>query len=387
VEAARSTEPYRRLYGDGIGTRIEDITDLSRLPIVDRAHLGSFPLESRMAAQPERTIRHSTSGTTGEPIQIVWSEEEDAEQNLFVARQLEAQGIPLDAELYFINVIHSRQLTEVVTANGRHTSVYTPASAASIAEEIRAAGPRVLWAEPSMLMEIAELLGRCPVTAVITDSEVLDPEARRALEATFGVSPLDVYDSYEGGFVSWQCEVRSGYHINADAVIVEVVDDRGRPVPHGEPGDIVVTNLWNLTTPFIRYRTGDGAALLAGPCPCGITLPLMSQVEGRKNDWILTRDGRRLPPLRLALSVIMGDEWVRAARRYRIVQRAVDDFLVQVEWRDGRRDDLVERIAPAYAHTMGHAVNVDVQDVHRVPRAPSGKFRLVESSIDRASGQ
>ena len=70
VEAARSTEPYRRIYGDGIGTRIEDITDLSRLPIVDRAHLGSFPLESRMAAQPERTIRHSTSGTTGEPIQI-----------------------------------------------------------------------------------------------------------------------------------------------------------------------------------------------------------------------------------------------------------------------------------------------------------------------------
>lgn len=385
MEAAGRTEPYRRLHGDLVGRRIKRVADLFNLPVVDRVHLASFPFEDRMASQPERIIRHSTSGTTGTPIQIAWSGEEDEEHHLILARQLEAQGVTPNSEPFFVNVIHSRQQTEIATARGRRTNILKPASAASLAEEIKAAAPTVLWGEPSILMEIADVLGCYPVKTLITDSEVLDPEARHALTAAFAVSPLDVYDSYEGGFVSWQCAVRSGYHINADVIVVEVVDDRGRPLPRGEPGDVVITNLWNLTTPFIRYRTGDAAALLPGPCPCGMNLPLMSQVEGRKNDWIVTRDGTRLSPFRVLISVLLGVEWGRAVRRYGIVQRAVDDFLIRVEWKAGRRNDLIERIAPAYTHTMGYPVRVEVQDVDQVPRAPSGKFRLVESSIGRAS--
>lgn len=387
VEAAAATEPYRRLYGDLAGNHIESLTELFNLPVVERDYLASFPMEARMTAEPDRVIRHSTSGTSGVPLQIAWSGEEDDEHTLIIRRQLDAQGVSANAEVFLINVIHSRKRTEVVTTKGRHVSVLTPPSADSLVDEIRAAKPDVLWGEPSILLEIADLLGHFPVTTLITDSEVLDPEARRALEAAFAVSPLDVYDSYEGGFVSWQCSVRSGYHINADVVVVEILDDDGRPLPPGEPGDVVITNLWNRTAPFIRYRTGDAAALLPDPCPCGVTLPLMSQMEGRSNDWIVTREGKRLSPFRLVLSVVMGDEWIQAARRYRIVQRKVDDFLIQVEWKAGRRDDLVERIAPAYAKTMGHPVRVETQDVDRVPRAPSGKFRLVESSIGRASSQ
>ena len=234
-----------------------------------------------------------------------------------------------------------------------------------------------------MLLEVADLLGRCPIDTLITDSEVLEPHVRGDLERAFGVSPLDVYDSWEGGFISWQCSERAGYHVNADAVIIEILDDQDRPVPAGEQGDVVITNLWNSTTPMIRYRTGDVAALLPDPCPCGITLPLMSQVEGRRIDWVIKRDGSRVSPLRFGLVDALGHEWEVAVRRYRVVQRTVEDFLIQVEWRSGRRDDLVERIAPVYAMTMGHRVQIEVEDVDRLPRSPSGKLRLVESWVGR----
>jgi hypothetical protein len=68
-------------------------------------------------------------------------------------------------------------------------------------------------------------------------------------------------------------------------------------------------------------------------------------------------------------------------RRYRIVQRAVDDFLVQVQWREERREELVERIALYYATILGARVNVEVEDVEKMPRSCSGKFRVVESWV------
>jgi len=64
---------------------------------------------------------------------------------------------------------------------------------------------------------------------------------------------------------------------------------------------------------------------------------------------------------------------------------SIDEFLVQVEWRSGRRAYLIERIEPAYALAMRHPVRVEVQDVDRVPRSSSGKFRLVESSVGGAA--
>jgi phenylacetate-CoA ligase len=383
MEAALRTEPYQRLYENLDLREIREVADLARLPVLDRPSLAAFPTESRMAMQHDQLIRRSTSGTTGDPIESVWSADEGTEQDLLVARQLEGQGVDPHARFFFINVVRSQRSTEVITSSGRRTSAFTVASAATLANQINAAAPDVLWGEPSLLLEIAEVLGHHPLTTLITDSEVLEPEVRRDLQTAFGVDPLDVYDSWESGFVSWQCPLRSGYHINADAIVLEILDDGDRAVPPGEEGEVVVTNLWNLTTPLIRYRTGDIAALLRDPCPCGVTLPLMSQVEGRRIDWVVARDGRLVSPLRFGLIDALGHDWEAAVRRYRIVQRETDGFLVQVEWKAGRRDDLVEKIAPTYAITMGYPVRVEVEDVDRLPRGPSGKFRLVESSIGR----
>jgi phenylacetate-CoA ligase len=128
---------------------------------------------------------------------------------------------------------------------------------------------------------------------VLTTGEVLHPFQRAAIEAQFR---CQVYDAYggDGMDVAFQCGHSSGYHINAEAVLVEVLDEAGHPVSAGQEGQIVLTNLNNLAMPFVRYAIGDLGSLRAEPCPCGRGLPLLDHVAGRSSDQLVLSSGRAL---------------------------------------------------------------------------------------------
>ena len=155
---------------------------------------------------------------------------------------------------------------------------------------------------------------------LVTFGEVRSAPDAEALREAYGVRPMDWYASGEIMLIAWECPSGRGYHVNADSVVVEVVDRDGRPPPPGERGEVVVTALNNRTTPIVRYRIGDIGVLLVDPCPCGITLPLMGPIEGRTPDWIVGPGGRRISPFRVVLGVLLGGEVVNTVRRYRITQ-------------------------------------------------------------------
>lgn len=272
-----------------------------------------------------------------------------------------------------------RHVSELST-RGRRASIGAFVPARLIEDAVRRVRPRVLAGPPSALAELAERLGSYPAEAVLTAGEPLDAEIRDSLRTAYGVQPFDLYMDSESGPIAWECRTRSGYHVHADAVVVEVVDDEGDRVPDGTTGEVVLTALINRTTPLVRYRTGDLASLLARGCSCGILLPLMSQVEGRANDWVIAADGRRVSPFRFMLG-LLGTEWGEGVRRYHIVQRAIGDFLVEVVWRDGRRDDLVERVRQRYAWTLGESVRVEVRETPELTRPRRGKRKVVESWV------
>jgi phenylacetate-CoA ligase len=268
------------------------------------------------------------------------------------------------------------------TLNGRVVRTRVPASPRSLADRIRIARAEVVVGWPSILMEVADAGEQLRVPWVVTFGEVLHPEWMTSIARAFGATVLDMYALREGGHVAWRCPSADGYHVNADSVLVEIVDDDDRPVPAGVAGDVVVTNLWNLTTPFVRYRTADRAAILAGPCSCGIVFPRMTQVEGRTDDWVLTPDGRRVWPFRLGLMTLLGRAFLDAVARYRVVQQAPDRFLVEVQWTEGRRDDLAALIEPVYRRVLDAEVHVEVRDVAGFPSTAGRKFHLVERRFD-----
>ena len=169
-------------------------------------------------------------------------------------------------------------------------------------------------------------------------------------------------------------------HVTSEHVIMEIVDSVGQPVPSGQSGEIVITNLDNLATPFIRYRTGDIGRLRDGACPCGRGLELMDVVSGRRTDHLVSDDGTH----RHALSLIYELRAIDAIRQFQVHQarnRSVDVRVVAD--RTLTATDR-ERVLRGVRACVGHKLNASLHIVDHIELSPSGKFRHVVSEADTA---
>ncbi len=114
---------------------------------------------------------------------------------------------------------------------------------------------------------------------VRTVSETLPEGIRERIEA-LGAKLYDCYSSEEMGYIALQCPDSDLYHLMSETLIVEVVDENGRPCGGGEAGRVLITDIHNHATPMIRYEIADHAEV--GPlCPCGRGLPTLRRILGR----------------------------------------------------------------------------------------------------------
>jgi putative adenylate-forming enzyme len=145
--------------------------------------------------------------------------------------------------------------------------------------------PETLAAYPSVLRQLAEeqIAGRLRVSfrSIGTSAEVLTDETRRRVEQAWGVPVYDTYGATEFAPIAAECAHRRK-HLFEDGAVIEIVDERGRPVPPGELGDRILLTVFNRwTQPLIRYEISDMVRPIAGECECGRKLQLIERVEGR----------------------------------------------------------------------------------------------------------
>jgi phenylacetate-CoA ligase len=172
-----------------------------------------------------------------------------------------------------------------------------------------------------------------------------------------------------------QCS-QGSMHISPDVGIVEVLDDDDKPVPYGVSGRLVCTGLVNRAQPFIRYRVGDIGSLSEEKCSCGSPLPLLGSIEGRSDDVLITRDGRRIGRLD---PVFKGTKGIAQAQ---IIQHDYDKFTIKVvpgkdyKPRDGQdiESRLIERIGKG---------EVIIEMVEKIKRTETGKFKAVICNLQK----
>src|SRR3546814_616774 len=155
----------------------------------------------------------------------------------------------------------------------------------------------------------------------MTVGETVSAKARGLVQRAWGVPLKDSYSCEEAGYLTMQCPDHEVYHVQSENVLLEVVDDDGRPCGPGETGRVLITSLHNFATPLIRYELGDYAEV-GSPCACGRGLPVIKQVLGRKRNRLILSDGRSEFPY-------LGDhEEFRAittkVREFQYIQRSVD---------------------------------------------------------------
>jgi phenylacetate-CoA ligase len=205
----------------------------------------------------------------------------------------------------------------------------------------------------------------------VTSGEVLHAHHRRVIQQALGCRVFDQYGCTEICVFAAQCHEGS-MHISPDYGVLEVVDERDKPVPVGTTGQIICTGLVNDAHVLIRYRLGDRGALSNEPCRCGSPLPVLKSIEGRTGDVFVLPDGRRLG--------ILGDEMygVTSVAEWQLIQEAPDLFTVRVVPAKGYRKADGDQILKNLGHDLP-GVTIHIETVPAIERGPGGKRALYVS--------
>lgn len=156
-----------------------------------------------------------------------------------------------------------------------------------------------------------------PPKAVWVTSAPMNSMQRRTMEEIYQAPVYDQYGTCEVMWLAAECKEKKGLHMMSDIRYIEFVDDDNKPVARNNWGRILITDLTNYAFPLIRYDIGDKGRRLDFQCKCGVALPLMDSVKGRKSDVIKTPKGIIISGEYLTT---IFDEYPDAVREFQVVQ-------------------------------------------------------------------
>jgi phenylacetate-CoA ligase len=364
--------------------QVEDFRTLPRLRRLDIHALN----ESVRAQHPDAAQHftcYSSSGSTGTPAEFLFDRSHQIGRYAARARYLFENGWnPARRNVWLIH--HGPHLgrddERLVRSRAVLRTRFLEASTDfdQLSDRLFEIDPLHIFSYPEFLEEIVKNLehsGRKlgSLKKIFTGSEVLDDSVRRHVRATLGVEIADSYGTTEG-FIAWQCPAGS-YHVNAEHVMVEIVDDADRPAAPGEMGRVVVTTLENHVMPLVRYEIGDYAVASTDRCGCGRTLPTIERVIGRGINLFRLRGDRLLSPWDMVEVV----RRYRAFRQFQIVQEELHRYTINFAAEDFIDTQVQEEIRSEFARILGLDVLLNYHRVAEVPRTSAGKYMIALSRL------
>ncbi|HET6857109.1 MAG TPA: phenylacetate--CoA ligase PaaK [Streptomyces sp.] len=390
--------PFYRQSFDKAGLRPEDcvsLADLARFPFTAKADLrDNYPFG--MFAVPQSEVRriHASSGTTGRPTVVGYTQGDLDMWADMVARSIRAAG---GRPGHKVHVAYGYGL--FTGGLGAHYGAeklgctVIPASGGMTARQVQLIQdfrPEVIMVTPSYMLTLLDEFERQGVDPRSTSLQVgifgAEPwtEAMRTeIEERFAIDAVDIYGLSEviGPGVAQECvETKDGLHIWEDHFYPEIVDPlTGEVLPDGEKGELVFTSLTKQAMPVVRYRTRDLTRLLPGTARA---FRRMEKVTGRSDDLVIVR-GVNLFPTQVEEIVLRTPALAPHFQLLLTREGRMDQLTVLAEARaDATADERVAAalaVATAVKDGIGVSVKVDVLDPETLERSV-GKFKRI---VDR----
>ena len=332
LDMAMKNSPFYQRHLKGISPcDLTSMEDIAALPFITPRDLADFGLQMVCVSQSDiaRVVTLQTSGTTGNPKRIYFTGDDLELTADFFAHGMKTLVKPGQKVMVLMPGPNFGSVGErVSTALERigcrtvvHGLVNDPGK---VIEKINDLAIDCLIGLPVQVLSLVRwskkvVPGR--IKSVLLSGDYLPDAIINAIQNAWDCPVFNHYGLTETGLGGGvECRARQGCHLREADLFLEIVDDRGRPVPDGGMGEIVVTTLTRTGLPLIRYRTGDVSRMLTSGCACGSNLRRLDRVRGRSryrlNGEVLRLDDLDEALFALAPLVDFGVSLERQEERY-----------------------------------------------------------------------
>ncbi|MBR3045337.1 MAG: phenylacetate--CoA ligase [Oscillospiraceae bacterium] len=385
----------KKLREAGI-TEVRTAEEFLKLPFSEKNDLReAYPLGLMTAPEEEIVRIHSSSGTTGTPVIIPYTQKDVDDWATMFARCYEVAGITKKDR------IHITPGYGLWTAGigfqlgceklGAMAIPMGPGNTEKQLEMMQALGSTVLCSTSSYALLLTEeiekrgIKDKIKLKKGVIGSERWSDKMRTRIAEGLGIELYDIYGLTEiyGPGIGINCEHNTGMHIWDDFIYLEIIDPKtGEPVPDGEFGEIVITTLVKEGAPLIRYRTHDLCRIIPGECPCGRHYPRIDVIQGRTDDMMKIK-GVNVFPKQIE-EVLAKFPEISSEYQIRISHLdGKDTMRIYVETNGHVNfDDLSHRIAEKVKSRIGFTPIVKVVEIGVLPRSMKKTARVIDERYD-----
>lgn len=392
VSIAMTQSPFYKKHYGAVGFQLGDIGHdgwFEKLPVVTKQHLRNHFQEFVNADQRQFLKTSTTGGSTGTPTKTGYDGR--IPEEVYSWRLQDRFGVnPWDDHAYIWRDTRQSKLAKLKNAALWWPTKHLKLDASFLTDEAIAAflvkfnklKPALLQGYVGAVTQVAQYVLDHHLTmwqprVVWTTSAPLPTMQRQIIQKAFGAPVCDEYGSCELRWIASQCPACKGLHVNVEHVNIEFVDDNNLPVPKGEYGRTLLTNLEDTVFPLIRYENNDRGRWLTEPCECGRTLPCIDSVKGREVESFLLPSGKVINGEYLTT---IFDATPDVAIGFRVVQHKDLSITVECVPRAVECVPAINGVVKEFGKKLGGEVSVDLKIVDTI-RHDRGKSRFVVREV------
>ena len=373
---------------------VQSQEDFQKLPFSEKADLREvYPLG--LAAVPEEKIVriHSSSGTTGTPVIIPYTQKDVTDWAIQFARCYEVAGITNKDRIH-ITPGYGLWTAGIGFQLGaeRLGAMAVPMGPGNTEKQLRFMKDMkttVLCATSSYALLLAEEIAargvrdELALRKGVIGSERWGEKMRNRIQGELGIEIYDIYGLTEiyGPGIGISCAEHHGMHIWDDYVYIEVVDPAtGKPLPDGEIGELVLTTLQKEGAPLIRYRTHDLTRIIPGDCACGMHHPRIDTLVGRTDDMFKVKGVNMFPAqVEEVIAVTSGASSEYQVMIEHIMGRDVLTVLFETELTGEDKARCEEELAMIFKGKIGCTPDAKGVPLGELPRSEKKTQRIFDS--------
>lgn len=389
---AVQTVPYYQQCLSELGFRVGQRWDQdlwSKIPILKRQQVQGLSTQlhsQKLPAGHDKTFLMQSSGSTGRPVKVLGNEVTRFYWDVSTLRDNLWQQHDFMQKFAAVRPDRGAKGQERALCKGWGTPVdwiyqSSPSMVINSRVDVR---QQLLWLQEyqpvyllSLPSNLRELLRLCEQEGVRLPGlqqvrcfgETVTSALRDRVRKVFGVAVSDIYSSQEVGYMALQCSDHAHYHVQAETMYVEVLDENDQPCLPGEIGRVVVTPLHNLAMPLIRYEVGDYAEV-GEACACGRGLPVLKRIVGRTRNMVRTPEGKCYWP---SFPV---EDWLKVAdiRQFQLRQISLDTIELLVAMDGGMRAQQKKLLEEKLQTSLNYPFKIKFTLVDSIAVQKNGKY-------------